>query len=125
MSAEPQTQEVAMAAATPDPDAFNQLGNVYEQMKENVDHLKAKIDQTETRKKKIMNKISHTVNRHKRVSERLTKRQLQANEYRKTIEAVEAGYNSLLESSSTLLDVLKTQVNMSAQKDVPKPTPDM
>ena len=61
MAAATQTQEVAMAAATPDPDAFNQLGNVYEQMKENVDHLKAKIEQTETRKKKIMNKISHTV----------------------------------------------------------------
>lgn len=125
MSAQQDESAFAAGRVDRDPDAYNQLGVVYEQMKENVEHLKTKIAHTEKTKKKIMNKIEHTVVRHKRVTERLEKRKLQATEYRKTIEAVDAGYNQLLESSTTLLSVLQTQVNMSKQKEVPKATPDM
>lgn len=104
--------EVGFAAAA-DEGGYNELDAAFTQMKKNVGMLKKKIEDMETRKNKILNKVKGITTRHQRVSERLAKRQAQAKEYRKTIEAVEGGYNGLLDSSKTLLEVLQTQQNAS------------
>jgi septation ring formation regulator EzrA len=107
-----QNFEVGFVAQT-DPAGFSQLDGVFQKMKQNVDNLKLKIEAAEVQKKKIVNNIQRTVTAHARVSERLVKRRAMANEYKKTIAAVEGGYNGLVDSSKVLLEVLTTQMNSS------------
>lgn len=104
--------EVGFAAAA-NPDGYGELDTVFGQMKENVRNLSVEIDGIQEKKKKIQNRVKTTVERHARVSERLAKREAQAREYKKSIDAVDGGYQNLLESGNVLLDVLKNQMTKS------------
>lgn len=104
--------EVGLAAAA-DAEGYANLDTVFQQMKNNVANLTAEIELLQQRKKKIQNRVKATVERHQRVSERLEKREAQSREYKKSIEAVDGGYQNLLESGQVLLDTLKSQMNKS------------
>jgi len=101
--------EVALVAADQSP-KFADLDRVMGQLSRKIEVLKFKITENEERKEKLIFKIENHTLRHKRVKLRVERRLAQVREYEKTIEATQNAYDKIVQSSSTLLDVLVGQV---------------
>merc|ERR1711998_339802 len=95
----------------------NELVNCIEDLREKREQVNAQIQKAEEEKAKIQNDLRILTERLSRVNDSLTRKIASRNEYDKTITETEAAYQKILESSQTLLHVLKREsVNLSKKK---------
>ncbi|EMP26421.1 Sjoegren syndrome nuclear autoantigen 1 like protein [Chelonia mydas] len=73
------------------------------------DELSHQIQQEEEEKNKLQNDIRLLTEKLARVNESLARKMATRNEFEKTIAETEAAYTKILESSQTLLNVLKKE----------------
>lgn len=78
-------------------------------METRVQWMKQKIKISEKKKAKLLNRLTNTTQRYERVTARWNARRQMLRDYKKTIDAVQAGYDSIRESTATLLEGLRIQ----------------
>lgn len=83
------------------------------------DELHKQILQEEEEKQKLQNDIRILTERLAKVNESLSKKMASRNEFDKTIAETESAYMKILESSQTLLNVLKRESQTLREKTVP------
>ncbi|KAH8740754.1 hypothetical protein FG386_002716 [Cryptosporidium ryanae] len=94
-----------------------ELVKCLEELKEKRDEVNRQIKREEEDKAKIQRELGILNERLKRVSESLQRKTIARAEYDKTIQEIEGAYSKILESSQTLLHVLKREsVNLSNPK---------
>nr|KAG5700479.1 hypothetical protein BaRGS_013966 [Batillaria attramentaria] len=86
------------------------------------DELHRSILQEEEEKQKLQNDIRVLTERLAKVNESLAKKMASRNEFDKTIAETEAAYMKILESSQTLLNVLKRESQNLKEKSYPTTT---
>jgi|TARA_B110000902_G_C14100568_1_gene510492 Sjoegren syndrome nuclear autoantigen 1 len=92
----------------------NELVKCIEDLREKRESVNKDILRAEEEKAKIQKDLSILTDRLQRLNEDLTRKQQARNEYDKTIQETEAAYMKILESSQTLLHVLKREsVNLT------------
>ncbi|XP_046843050.1 Sjoegren syndrome nuclear autoantigen 1 homolog [Xenia sp. Carnegie-2017] len=89
----------------------NELVKCIEDLCNKRDELQKQILVEEEEKGKIQNDLRILTERLARINESLAKKIASRNEYDRTIAETEAAYMKILESSQTLLHVLKKEVN--------------
>ena len=95
----------------------NELVKCIEDLREKREEVNRQILSEEEEKAKIQKDLSILTDRLQKLNESLTRKQQARNEYDKTIQETEAAYMKILESSQTLLHVLKREsVNLSKKK---------
>lgn len=86
--------------------------------REKRDTIVRQIDQEEEEKRKLEIEIDKLTDRHTKLNELLCKRKVKKKHYDKTIEQTEAAYKKILESSHTLLHMLRSEAqNLDKQLD--------
>lgn len=87
-------------------------------IREKRDVIIRQINQEEEEKRKLEIEIDNLTDRHSKLNEILSKRKVKKKDYDKTIDQTEAAYKKILESSQTLLHVLKAEVqNLDSHVD--------
>lgn len=95
----------------------NELVKSIEDLREKREELNRQILKEEEDKAKIQKELSILTDRLQKVNESLVRKTQARNEYDKTIQETEAAYMKILESSQTLLHVLKREtVNLTKNK---------
>ncbi|OLQ06779.1 Lon protease-like, mitochondrial [Symbiodinium microadriaticum] len=95
----------------------NELVKSIEDLREKREELNRQILKEEEDKAKIQKELSILTDRLQKVNESLVRKTQARNEYDKTIQETEAAYMKILESSQTLLHVLKREtVNLTKTK---------
>merc|ERR1712196_559903 len=95
----------------------NELVKSIEDLREKREELNRQILKEEEDKAAIQRELSILTDRLQRINESLVRKTQARNEYDKTIQETEAAYMKILESSQTLLHVLKREtVNLSKKK---------
>ena len=95
----------------------NELVKCIEDLREKREEVKRQILKEEEEKAKIQKDLSILTDRLQKLNESLTRKQQARNEYDKTIQETEAAYMKILESSQTLLHVLKREsVNLTKRR---------
>ncbi|CAJ1418898.1 unnamed protein product [Effrenium voratum] len=95
----------------------NELVKSIEDLREKREELNRQILKEEEDKAKIQKELSILTDRLQKVNESLVRKTQARNEYDKTIQETEAAYMKILESSQTLLHVLKREtVNLTKKK---------
>merc|ERR1712196_215677 len=95
----------------------NELVKSIEDLREKREELNRQILKEEEDKGKIQKELSVLTDRLQKINESLVRKTQARNEYDKTIQETEAAYMKILESSQTLLHVLKREtVNLSKKK---------
>ncbi|CAB3982857.1 Hypothetical predicted protein [Paramuricea clavata] len=97
----------------------NELVKCIEDLCNKRDELQKQILVEEEEKCKIQNDLRILTERLARINESLAKKIASRNEYDKTIAETEAAYMKILESSQTLLHVLKKEVGKDKVPAVP------
>ncbi|CAM4567609.1 microtubule nucleation factor SSNA1 isoform X3 [Lepidochelys kempii] len=87
----------------------NELVKCIEELCTKRDELSHQIQQEEGEKNKLQNDIRLLTEKLARVNESLARKMATRNEFEKTIAETEAAYTKILESSQTLLNVLKKE----------------
>uniref|UniRef100_A0A8D0GUX2 Sjogren syndrome nuclear autoantigen 1 n=1 Tax=Sphenodon punctatus TaxID=8508 RepID=A0A8D0GUX2_SPHPU len=87
----------------------NELVKCIEDLCTKRDELNKQIQQEEEEKNKLQNDIRILTEKLARVNENLARKMASRNEFDKTIAETEAAYMKILESSQTLLNVLKKE----------------
>ena len=88
-----------------------------EDLREKREEVNRQILKEEEEKAKIQKDLSILTDRLQKLNESLTRKQQARNEYDKTIQETEAAYMKILESSQTLLHVLKREsVNLTKSR---------
>lgn len=87
----------------------NELVKCIEDLCVKRDDLQKQIHEEEEEKRKVQNDIQILTERLSKVNESLSKKMASRNEFDKTIAETEAAYMKILESSQTLLNVLKKE----------------
>jgi Sjoegren syndrome nuclear autoantigen 1 len=88
-----------------------------EDLKEKREEVNRQILKDEEEKQKIQNDLRILTERLSRINDSLARKVASRNEYDKTIMETEAAYMKILESSQTLLHVLKREsVNLTKKK---------
>lgn len=88
-----------------------------EDLREKREEVNRQILKEEEEKAKIQKDLSILTDRLQKLNESLTRKQQARNEYDKTIQETEAAYMKILESSQTLLHVLKREsVNLTKRR---------
>ncbi len=100
---------------------FNSYGWLWlagiEDLKEKREEVNRQILKDEEEKQKIQNDLRILTERLSRINDSLARKVASRNEYDKTIMETEAAYMKILESSQTLLHVLKREsVNLTKKK---------
>ncbi|EEA05557.1 uncharacterized protein CMU_025640 [Cryptosporidium muris RN66] len=94
-----------------------ELMKCLEDLKEKRDEIKRQVQREEEDKAKIQREMNVLNERLKKVHESLQRKTIARAEYDKTIQEIENAYTKILESSQTLLHVLKREsVNLSNPK---------
>ena len=97
----------------------NELVKCVDDLKEKREEINRAILKEEEEKNKIQNDLRILTERLSRINESLARKVASRNEYDKTIAETEAAYMKILESSQTLLHVLKKEtVNLTKKKQV-------
>jgi Sjoegren syndrome nuclear autoantigen 1 len=97
----------------------NDLVRCIEDLREKREEVNRAIAQDEEEKAKIQNDLRILTERLSRLNDGLARKISSRNEYDRTIQETEAAYQKILESSQTLLHVLKREsVNLSKKKQV-------
>ncbi|CAE7813116.1 DIP13 [Symbiodinium sp. CCMP2592] len=95
----------------------NELVKSIEDLREKREELNRQILKEEEDKAKVQKELSILTDRLQKVNESLVRKTQARNEYDKTIQETEAAYMKILESSQTLLHVLKREtVNLTKKK---------
>jgi|ERR1712216_1106785 len=95
----------------------NELVKSIEDLREKREELNRQILKEEEDKAKIQKELSILTDRLQKINESLVRKTQARNEYDKTIQETEAAYMKILESSQTLLHVLKREtVNLTKKK---------
>merc|ERR1719163_522850 len=95
----------------------NELVKCIEDLREKREEVNRQIMQEEEEKAKIQKDLSILTDRLQKLTESLMRKTQARNEYDKTIQETEAAYMKILESSATLLHVLKREsVNLTKKK---------
>ena len=95
----------------------NELVKCIEDLREKREELNRLILKEEEDKAKVQKEIAILTDRLKKVNESLVRKTQARNEYDKTIQETEAAYMKILESSQTLLHVLKREtVSLTKKK---------
>uniref|UniRef100_A0A7S2MXN4 Sjoegren syndrome nuclear autoantigen 1 n=1 Tax=Zooxanthella nutricula TaxID=1333877 RepID=A0A7S2MXN4_9DINO len=95
----------------------NELVKSIEDLREKREEVNRQILKEEEDKAKIQKELSILTDRMQKLNESLVRKTQARNEYDKTIQETEAAYMKILESSQTLLHVLKREtVNLSKKK---------
>ena len=95
----------------------NELVNCIEELREKREELNRSIAADEEEKAKIQNDLRILTERLSRINDNLARKISSRTEYDKTITETEAAYSKILESSQTLLHVLKREsVNLTKKK---------
>ncbi|CAH8494105.1 unnamed protein product [Heterobilharzia americana] len=94
----------------------NELVKCFEELCKRREELQRQIQQDETERAKLQREINVLNDKLNRVNEALQKKMATRNEYDRTIAESEAAYMKILESSQTLLTVLKERVRISSRK---------
>ena len=87
----------------------NELVKCIEDLREKREEVNGSIQREEEEKAKIQNDIRILTERLSRVNDSLARKIASRNEYDKTVQETEAAYMKILESSQTLLHVLKRE----------------
>eukprot|EP00439_Symbiodinium_sp_Y106_P049811 s2658_g6.t1 len=107
--------DVQIAAVTLD--VPKELVKSIEDLREKREELNRQILKEEEDKAKIQKELSILTDRLQKINESLVRKTQARNEYDKTIQETEAAYMKILESSQTLLHVLKREtVNLTKKK---------
>ncbi|KAF4743342.1 syndrome nuclear autoantigen 1 [Perkinsus olseni] len=97
----------------------SELVKCIEDLREKREELNRQILKEEEDKGKIQKELAVLTDRLQRINESLVRKTQARNEYDKTIQETEAAYMKILESSQTLLHVLKREsVNLTKKKQV-------
>jgi|Transcript_786 sjoegren syndrome nuclear autoantigen 1 len=95
----------------------NELVKCIEDLREKREEINRQILKEEEEKAKIQRDLSILTDRLSSINENLAKKIQARNEYDRTIQETEAAYMKILESSQTLLQVLKREtVSLSKKK---------
>ncbi len=95
----------------------NQLVKWIEDLREKREEVNRQILKEKEEKAKIQKDISILTNRLSKINESLSRKKQARNEYDKTTQETEAAYMKILESSQTLLHVLKREsVNLTKKQ---------
>merc|ERR1711998_46107 len=95
----------------------NELVKCIEDLREKREEINRQILKEEEEKAKIQKDLSILTERLSKINETLSRKVQARNEYDKTIQETEAAYMKILESSQTLLHVLKREtVNLTKKK---------
>eukprot|EP00927_Polykrikos_kofoidii_P076402 TRINITY_DN7344_c0_g1_i1.p1 TRINITY_DN7344_c0_g1~~TRINITY_DN7344_c0_g1_i1.p1 ORF type:complete len:130 (-),score=42.33 TRINITY_DN7344_c0_g1_i1:272-607(-) len=95
----------------------NELVKSIEDLREKREELNRQILKEEEDKAKIQKELSILTDRLQKLNESLVRKTQARNEYDKTIQETEGAYMKILESSQTLLHVLKREtVNLTKKK---------
>eukprot|EP00742_Colponemidia_sp_Colp-10_P006114 GILJ01006542.1.p1 GENE.GILJ01006542.1~~GILJ01006542.1.p1 ORF type:complete len:112 (-),score=26.55 GILJ01006542.1:238-573(-) len=95
----------------------NELVKCIEELREKREELNASLVAEEEEKAQIQKDVAILTERLSRVNESLARRTQSRNEFDKTIQETEAAYMKILESTQTLLHVLKREsVNLVKKK---------
>ena len=94
----------------------NQLVKCIEEMREKMDAVKKKITKLEEEKKKTTENITNLTQQLSTIEDTLVKNITAKNKYAQTIQETEAAYMKILESSQTLLHVLKREQTKIGKK---------
>merc|ERR1711957_73469 len=95
----------------------NELVKSIEDLREKREELNRQILKEEEDKAKIQRELSILTDRLQKLNESLVRKTQARNEYDKTIQETEGAYMKILESSQTLLHVLKREtVNLTKKK---------
>jgi len=93
----------------------NELVKCIEDLREKREEINRQLSSDEQEKAKIQNDLAILTRRLAHLNEKLS-RQISRNEYDRTIQETEAAYSKILESSQTLLTVLKRETVNIAKK---------
>ena len=97
----------------------NELVKCIEDLREKREEVNRQILKEEEEKAKIQKDLSILTDRLSKINESLTRKVQARNEYDKTIQETEAAYMKILESSQTLLHVLKREtVNLTNKRQI-------
>lgn len=97
----------------------NDLVRCIEELREKREEVNRAIASDEEEKAKIQNDLRILTERLSRLNDGLARKINSRNEYDRTIQETEAAYQKILESSQTLLHVLKREsVNLQKKKQV-------
>jgi Sjoegren syndrome nuclear autoantigen 1 len=99
----------AAAPCRPTENFNNELVRCIEDLREKREEVNRQILKDEEEKAKIQKDLSILTDRLGKINESLLKRQQARNEYDRTIGETEAAYMKILESSHTLLNVLRRE----------------
>merc|ERR1711998_33580 len=95
----------------------NELVKCIEDLREKREEVNRSIAKDEEEKAKIQNDLRILTERLARINDNLARKISSRNEYDKTIQETEAAYSKIMESSQTLLHVLKREsVNLTKKK---------
>mmetsp|Transcript_11839 Transcript_11839/g.35001 ORF Transcript_11839/g.35001 Transcript_11839/m.35001 type:complete len:112 (+) Transcript_11839:59-394(+) len=95
----------------------NDLVRCIEELREKREELNRSVAADEEEKAKIQNDLRILTERLARINDNLARKIASRNEYDKTIQETEAAYAKIMESSQTLLHVLKREsVNLQKKK---------
>merc|ERR1712028_183977 len=95
----------------------NELVRCIEELREKREEVNRSIAKDEEEKAKIQNDLRILTERLARINDNLARKISSRNEYDKTIQETEAAYAKIMESSQTLLHVLKREsVNLTKKK---------
>lgn len=103
----------------------NELVKCLEDLREKREALNKQILAEEKRKAEVQKKLHKLTEQLHRVNESLAQKTQARNDYDNTIQETEAAYMKILESSQTLLHVLKREtvtLNKKKQTSEPQPT---
>jgi Sjoegren syndrome nuclear autoantigen 1 len=87
----------------------NELVKCIEDLREKREEIHRQIMKDEEDKAKIQRDLSVLTDRLSKINENLARKQTSRNEYDRTIQETEGAYMKILESSATLLQVLKRE----------------
>ncbi|CAM9991630.1 unnamed protein product [Sphacelaria rigidula] len=95
----------------------NELVKCIEDLREKREEVNRQILKEEEEKAKIQKDLSILTDRLSKINENLARKVQARNEYDRTVQETEAAYMKILESSQTLLHVLKREtVNLTKKK---------
>lgn len=85
--------------------------------REKRDAIINQIDQEEEEKRTLEMEIDKLTDRHNQLNDIICKRKMKKKDYDKTIEQSETAYRKIIQSSHTLLHMLKTEVQSLNQQN--------
>ncbi|KAJ1429852.1 sporangia induced deflagellation-inducible protein [Ochromonadaceae sp. CCMP2298] len=97
----------------------NELVKCIEDLREKREEIHRQIMKDEEDKAKIQRDLSVLTDRLSKINENLARKQTSRNEYDRTIQETEGAYMKILESSATLLSVLKRETVTLVKKKGP------